>query len=555
MAGRSIRLQLLGVVLAALLPLTGVGVWQWLVALDVSQKLVATQLRATAWSLVETERDPFIIAEHSLAFAAAQPAIRDMAGSCNTMLADALKNARGIVNFVRTDANGKPRCSVLPFPPNLDVSKDSWWLERQGRRTLYLSKPQIGSVSQQLVHIMVLPLFTSDGTFNGSLSAGIGLQQLGDSIRRKMQGRSGVAMLVSAAGDPITSSRPLALRRLPDVRRAPNALQHTATLDGRRWAYVAVPLFDGELYMVYAEPADVVTRAAWANMWPNILMSLLAILAAAAAIWFASQHLILRWLSRLQQETARFARGDYATGKQQFTGAPVEIAAFADDLYRMADTIADNERSLRATLATKEALSREVNHRVKNNLQIVTSLLSMHAERMNDAQTQAALNQARARVAALGLIHRLLYESEENEQTGKIAVAHLVSGLCAQLRASQRASKHVTVTCRSDPADINADQAVPFALFIVETVTNAFQHAFIARQSGSIQVDFAMDGETAQLRIADDGRGLLRADSQQNLGMQLAHAFAEQLGGSAIFDSGSQGVVVTLRFPLADSKG
>jgi two-component sensor histidine kinase len=196
-------------------------------------------------------------------------------------------------------------------------------------------------------------------------------------------------------------------------------------------------------------------------------------------------------------------------------------------------------------------LTREVHRRVKNNLQIVTSLLTMQAARMEDAGAQAALKQARARIVALALIHRLTYEQESVGSQSRVTVETLIAELTKQLRYAHRDRRTIDLSYEADAYAMPVDTAVPFALFIVEAVTNSFRHAFPDDADGEIALSFALDNGHARLVIQDNGQGY-ETDNPVlgQMGTELMEGFASQLNGNVTFSSDRQnGSATTLHFP------
>jgi two-component sensor histidine kinase len=548
MAAKTLRTKLLWIVFAALLPLTGVAVWQGDQALKDSRELVSARLRANAWGIAESQRDPFIIAEHSLAFAAESPDVREMRAGCGAMLANAMQGAAGILNFVRTDANGKAQCSVLPFTKGDDLSHDPWWLKRGDRKEIYLAAPEIGRISKRPVHIMVLPIFDQDEKFQGTLSAGISIEQLKASLHIKQLQLPGTVFVADSDGRPVIATEQNIINRFSGLLAAQHRPQLVVEEDGREWIYVSAPLYRNKLFIVYAEPERLVMRAALSRIWPNLLFPLLALLLTSIAIWIATQRLILRWLSKLQTMTARFANGDFRSEISDYADAPTELAEFAADLHHMAAEIVANETELRSALAAKTALTKEVNHRVKNNLQIVNSLLSLQLERISEPAAKRALGLAKSRIGALGLLHRLLYESEDGVGVWRVDIQRLMTELYSQLRNVYREQPEITLTITSAEISLSAAKAVPLILFTVEAVTNAFQHAFVAGHRGSIRADVSAQGSDVFLTVADDGCGFVQSSVVQNMGYSLMEAFAKQVDGTVKIDSSPSGTVVILSF-------
>jgi len=525
-----------------------VAAWQVSVAINDSRELVTMRMRANAWSIAESERDPFIIARHSLSMLAEQDVLRNSRLGCNQLLVDAMRDAAGIVNFVRADAEGKARCSALPFTPGADFSENRWWQARRGRTALYLAPPEIGPISGRPILVMVQPLQRADGRFDGTISAGVSVEALEKSLRSKAQGR-GAIYVADNRGVPFISTGQAQITQFGQISQALHEPQHVRAADGRNWTFVTAPLFGDELHIVYAEPAKVTWQSALSRIWPSLLLPLLALALTSAAIWIATQRLILRWLERLRVLTARFARGDFRGELPEYAKAPAELAAFANDLHVMAQDIDEQERDLRDAIAAKTAMAREVNHRVKNNLQIVSSLLTLQADRITDSVARLALAQAKSRIAALSLIHRLLYD-DTGAEPGRVNMNRLISGLCAQLRNSYRDRPEIDLDCDAADFSLSADQAVPITLFTVEAVTNAFQHGFADVGTGKIDVDFRVSGVTAEMRVADTGKSFNATETGGQMGLDLMRGFAEQVGGKLDIKSMPGGTVISISFPI-----
>jgi two-component sensor histidine kinase len=551
----TLRWQLVRIVALALLPLILIAILQVWMAIEESRDLVASRLRANAWAVAEQQRDPFIIAQHALAIAARQSEVRNMGAGCNAILSDVLEGSEAVVNYVRTDAEGRARCSVLPFTPGADLSKDAWWMQRDGRRSLYLASPEIGRISKQPVWIMAMPLYSERNVFQGTVSAGISIEGLITALRQQEGALPGTLAIADAKGRAVAASPKAEFGSFAAVSEAQQTPEHVLLPDGTSWTYVSAPLFRDQLYVVYAERSRVVTRAALSRIWPSLLLLILALGLSSAAIWMATQRTILLWLDRLRLITARFAKGDFTRELSPFERAPSELATFAVDLHDMADAIAAKQQRLADALAHNMALVSEVNHRVRNNLQIVVSILTLQAGKVREPQAALALEQARIRIAALALVHRLMYVGEGAEEGGRIALGELMPRLCAQLRNTYRHRDDVRLDCETQALTVNADQAVALTLFVIEAVGNAFLHAFPDAQPGYIAVSVGPAEGNGMVSVADDGIGFYDANAPNtevnSVGLSLIAGFAEQIGGSIEMTTGPGGTRVTLCFALS----
>jgi len=211
-------------------------------------------------------------------------------------------------------------------------------------------------------------------------------------------------------------------------------------------------------------------------------------------------------------------------------GVPHTLATIVDVTQRKADR-AMIERSL----AEKTSLLQEVHHRVKNNLQVISSLLSLQASHLAGNE-RAALDESRHRVQAMALIHQLLYE--RNDFSGA-ALAPYLTRLCGLLRESSGrpgVSLRLNVVPPADAYALDIERAVPCGLLVNELVTNALKHAFPEGRSGTVDVGLRLTDEgICLLTVDDDGIGLpdgvLPGDTT-TLGLQLVWLLTDQLGGS-----------------------
>ncbi|MBW4692034.1 MAG: PAS domain S-box protein [Lyngbya sp. HA4199-MV5] len=212
------------------------------------------------------------------------------------------------------------------------------------------------------------------------------------------------------------------------------------------------------------------------------------------------------------------------------------------------------EAQLRASLAEKEALLKEVHHRVKNNLQMVSSLLNLQLDTIQDPHVQAPLQDSQRRIKAMVLVHERLYRSDQLETVNfSDYVHHLVTDLIHSYSAD---SEKIRLTFELAPLELPLSAAIPCGLIINELITNALKHAFPSDRPGEICISFSVPTlDQCLLVIADDGVGFLAsmasvdaAQHTNSLGLQLVHAFGQQLRGTIKLDC-SYGTRFALSFP------
>ncbi|HYG87791.1 MAG TPA: histidine kinase dimerization/phosphoacceptor domain -containing protein [Azospirillum sp.] len=204
-----------------------------------------------------------------------------------------------------------------------------------------------------------------------------------------------------------------------------------------------------------------------------------------------------------------------------------------------------------AALAEKEGLLREVNHRVKNSLQLVSSLLTLQALSNRDPEMRRQLQEACGRVGTVAQVHQRLYQ---NDKCRDVAFGHYLRDLCRELTGSLSApSQGRSILVDTDDVNLPVDSVIPLALVVNELVTNATKYAYADGQPGNVEVGFHVlsDGQK-RLIVVDHGRGLppgydvARADT---LGMKVVRAFVGQLKGRFRAEPNSPGTRFVIELP------
>ena len=188
---------------------------------------------------------------------------------------------------------------------------------------------------------------------------------------------------------------------------------------------------------------------------------------------------------------------------------------------------------------------RESNHRIKNNLQLLTSVLAMQSRQSADEPARLALLEACARVAAVGRLHERLEEAEFED---RVDIAAFLRGLCADLLACF-GSAGLTLEADFEPAEFSSKTALPIGLIVSELITNAVKHGSAGGPS-RVRVSLRKDEGDWLLNVADDGPGIESGalQSRARSGGRLLFALARQLHGSIEIDEVAKGASISLRF-------
>jgi PAS domain S-box-containing protein len=212
------------------------------------------------------------------------------------------------------------------------------------------------------------------------------------------------------------------------------------------------------------------------------------------------------------------------------SGRAVRMAGTGQDITDLKRT----EELVRSSLTEKEALLKEVHHRVKNNLQVVASLLRLQSDFVRNPEAQAVFRESQSRVRAISLVHETLYRRSE---FARIDVREYVRSLIGHLtRSYETSSGRPEIRIEVDPIELTLDNAVPCGLILTELVSNSLKHAFPSGRRGYLRVGLrALAEGELELAVADDGVGLapgFEIGSLPSLGLRLVDSLSRQLGGT-----------------------
>jgi PAS domain S-box-containing protein len=207
------------------------------------------------------------------------------------------------------------------------------------------------------------------------------------------------------------------------------------------------------------------------------------------------------------------------------------------------------EEQVRSSLAEKELLLRELHHRVKNNMQVVSSLLAIQASYSADPQAAVELEESQRRIQSMALIHEQLHHSAD---LGRLDVRAYFESLASHLSRSFGSPSSIEIEVEISNLPLGIDQALVCGLIVNELVTNALKHAFNSRPVGRVGIclwDEADD--TRVLEVWDDGPGIEAAldGEDRSLGLTLVATLAKQLAGRLAVVPG-QGTRIRIEFPL-----
>jgi two-component sensor histidine kinase len=544
----TIRVRLTAALALALLPVLLLGVLQSAIAfhrenLSLKENLGSAAQRSAAAARARLESADILLqtlAPGSIGF------------QCAQRLAQVTERIPGYANLIRFDRDGRVACAAGGVPADPRRAERTWFRELEAGQNVVVTRETGQSYAGEPSVLAAIRANDPRGGFDGAFAAVIPLSSLQPSVSDPSLPSHSEVALADAQGRFINATSLAAFGVLPpDWRRRVeadgSAVWYATDQHGERRVYSAAPAVGDDVFVLLSARSPGILSWARLNPLTGVIFPLLTFMLALGAVLMVTDRVVVRWITYLQRIAALYAKGRLSVRPIQAEQMPPEIRELAATLEQMADAILGRDASLRDNLAQKDALMREIHHRVKNNLQVISSLLNMQQRALTDPAARAAMSDTRQRITALALIYRALYQGPDLK---RVDLRPFLEELTAQLVAGEMLhGPGVRTDLSVDALVIDPDRLAPLALFAVEAITNAQKHAF-AQRGGVLTVNFHVHGDEAELEISDDGDASEDALAASGVGRTLMTAFARQLRGRAeLLRNASGGVTARLLFP------
>jgi two-component sensor histidine kinase len=288
-----------------------------------------------------------------------------------------------------------------------------------------------------------------------------------------------------------------------------------------------------------------------AIFWREVAWTTLIFLIAAIAALIGGQLLFGRPLRALQSSVDTLAHGDFSTRPSAQLRSSKELRVLAAHFENMAKALEERQSQLVRALQQKELLLKEVNHRVKNSLQLVASLLGLQRARIKDPEARRQFDEAGRRINTVAKIHQRLYRDEDVD---RVAFDKFLHELCDELKNAMSDGQEISIVCEASSCQLPTEDVIPLALIVNELVTNAVKYSYPDR-SGVIRVECQSQDETLVLSVSDTGCRLDQDfDPAKNtgLGMKMISALVKQLRATFRLTQDAKGKAFTVRLPLSE---
>ena len=479
---------------------------------------------------------------------------------CDTVLRNLVDGGKTYASAVFVGADGGLRCASSRDPA---IAAVPGGIAALAARPLPSFNPGPESASGSASVLAVYPVRDDAGQPAGAVALSVAAHGLSVAPNATRPQSTLSLVVFNPEGQVLASSLPTAemqglLPRDSDLAKlatAGEAIFTGPSASGAERAFSVVGLGDPGLLALGSWP----TRATAVSALPTlpaagfpVLMWVVSLIAA----YVAAELLVTRHIRDLRRAIMKFARGQRTTSLLNMANAPREIRDTSDAFQQMTLTILRDEADLEHSLREKETLLREVHHRVKNNLQLVVSIINMQMRETSSGEARALMRAVQDRVISLATVHKDLYQTSD---LTSVRADQLLPEIVNQV-ISLGPGTDGPLDLRVDFVEVSLtqEQAVPLALLLAEALTHARNEA--AEEPGVPQLEISLqreDGNDAILTVqhAVEPSALVAPGRQlrSGLGRHLIDAFAAQLEGTVSFDETSTTHRLQVRFPLADT--
>ncbi len=506
--------------------------------------------------------------------------VRGMVATLAAAVPDLIADNEACSAFMQQLIATEPRASLAAYIPTSGVMTCS----SSGRVHDFSDSPRFQTVIEAKAPFLVVspdaaisgtsvlgishPVFDGNGTYIGYATMSLPhnmLQQLATADDNKLQDSDGplVFFTFDKAGTLLTSNIDLdaAKLELPDegsieqfVGTAGGTFRGRS-VNGRAMTYAVVPVEPNELYLMssFLPNAEAISwRSSLSPYLPTLLMWLVGLMASGVA----TEILVTRHIRTLNRSMGSFARGDRRLDEIELTNAPRELEELATAYLAMTEGITRGEAELEDSLHQKEVLLREVHHRVKNNLQLISSIMNIQIRSAKSGEAKELLKNLQERIMSLATVHRGLYQTSG---LADVRARELIPDIVRQIMSlSSNPEKPFETVNDIDDLRIVPDQAVPLSLLLAEALTNAIKHAGATRdRPGHLSVRLKRSGGSGavlevintQHDMADGAQPAVVAET--GIGSQLIMAFVQQLNGALFTGNEGENFVLRVTFNVA----
>jgi len=479
------------------------------------------------------------------------PAVPDNEAECVSYFKAVIAGLPTYREAAVIDPDGKFVCSTIPIPADLDV-RDRLYFEgalRTGELTIGTLVQ--GRVTKSMSIHIAMPLSKGDGVNHGVIVLILNPEWVARNLSSRLWRTNHRVIVMDREGSLVFTiphlgeedARAIAKAAFPTARLSAAGTMQTADARGRQQIVGFASLEEPPSGLLTAVTIDraVALAEVRGTAWRSIWFALAAVVLAVAGTIWAANVLIRRPLKEIVAVVNRRERGE--------TDVKFPRLDPRTDLGQLTAALSRMSESINALLEQKTFLLRELQHRVMNSLNLLSSVLDLQRRHTADPDARDQLARARDRVLSIGSVYRQLYQADH---AGRVEFSEFLKKLCEDSQNAYGGYRH-RIEVAAEPFQISGSKAVALAVLTHELITNALKHAYAADESGPIFVSLKRaDNGSYELRFSDRGKGLpsdFAPENSKSLGFKVILGTARQLGGSVEIVRLEKGTEFLIRLP------
>jgi two-component sensor histidine kinase len=509
----------------AMLPAGAIAMQVGLNALAARQAAYEEALGRRALQAMDVERRTFDEIREMLRVVASTPDLQEIAANdCANWVNGVLTRYTDLAGLTVTTEDGAVVCTGPVQAPAGFRARSAVRERARVRDTFTMGFNPNSTLLNQPVLAALEPLRGPGGRRIGFISASIKVRTLRNRLNNNGVLADARAAIVDFSGEVIAETDTRRSANAPPLPSPEQVRDHFGEeprfVAVRGGAAVVAPLHAPDIFFVMSWAPEQPLWRTWSAVAISVAAPVLIWLFAIGAGWFAIEVYVTRPLSNLEGAARAYARGEELPESAALLAAPAEIRSLRRTLAAMAKTLRGREQRLVDALAEERALLREVHHRVKNNLQMVASLLNIQARGARDESEARGLSRAHDRVQLLALVHQGIYSS------GAVRTLHVdeLAVDIARALMQSRGLQAQNVRFSFSPVRTDADRAAPLAFLIGEAISAALDEV---SEEGALTLHLQQDEAEVRFAVDVEGAGSGEASPQS---ARLIDAFARQLG-------------------------
>lgn len=474
--------------------------------------------------------------------------------SCSAFLREYQKssNLYTVVSFIRAD--GKMECVSSGVAADLKENPTFKKVLESNKRSANVSLTP--ALSKEPVLVVSVPLKVEDKLL-GFVNMSIPERVFRQVMESDMEIRPTAMLTFNSDGNILTTEndRALSEKELPSFQDLKwytgqsGRVIHDTNAAGQARVYAILPIVPDVVYAMSVWSHDSLYLKAGASTRLNLLLPVVMWIASLVVAFWALNRLAIKHIRKLGRQMRHFAL-NRTLPRTALTGVvPTEIVNMEEAFVGMAESILRDEAKLEDNLRQKNILLKEVHHRVKNNLQLISSIMNMQIRQAKTPDAKRVLQRLQDRILSLATVHKSLYQNDSLTRVdGGVLMHEIVNQL---LSVGLPSGSGIKVRQNYEAIQLDPDDAAPLTLLVSEAVTNALKYVSADRvDKGSIEVSLKYTDPEMALLTVKNSTGHGEVEEGTGLGSRLINAFSRQLNGQFEVLEEADSYTLTVEFPV-----